>query len=220
MPPEVRAREAFGDLLPEVFSGEVLVKADYNNVVVALDEQDAEGRTDGRVDHLFLFVTLSPLIPPFTLSDAAAEIEYRPTGLRVLSHTKQRELELQINGAPPTPRPKQSVYSFTASRSGIHLYRYSGAAVKQLSLQDVSGEEAQLLTTLRDKSALLGPDSGSELGEFTPDPTAGSGSSSCNPSCSKSCAFGSCSAACIPGHCAKCECLGDPPTLFPSCFCA
>lgn len=219
-PPEVRAREAFGSLLPEVFSGEVLVKASYNKVVVALDEQDAEGRTDGRVDHLFLFVTLTPLIPPFTLSDTAAEIEYRPTGLRVLSHTRQRELELLIHGAPATPRPKQAVYSFVTSPSGIHLFRYSGQAVKQLSLADVSGDEAEVLATLRDKSALLNPDSGSEIGDFNPDPTDGPTSSTCKSSCSKSCDFGSCSAACVPGHCAKCECLGSPPSLFPNCFCA
>lgn len=219
-PPEVRAREAFGNLLPEVFSGQVLVKASYNKVVVAVDEQDDEGRTDGRVDQLFLFVTLVPLIPPFTWSDPAAEIEYRPTGLRVLSHTQQRELELLIHGSPATPRPKQSVYSFVSSPGGIHLYRYSGPAVKQLALADVSGDEAEVLTMLRDKSAALNPEAGSEVGEFNPDPTDGPTSSTCKSSCSKSCAFGSCSASCIPGHCAKCECLGNPPSLFPNCFCA
>lgn len=220
VPPEVRAREVFGNLIPEVFSGGVLIRADFSHIVVAMDEEDSEGHTDGRVDHLFLFETLQPLLPSFTLRDAVADIEYRPTGLRILSHTQKREIELLILGTPSAPRPKQSVYSFQASRAGIHLYAYSGKTVGQLTMEDVSARETDLLTRLQEKSALLDPGSSSDLGEFDPDPTDSPSSSSCKPSCSKSCLFGSCSAACIPGHCATCECLGDPPKIFPNCFCA
>jgi hypothetical protein len=201
----------------QTLRGDVLVRAEDNRVVVALDEADADGDTDGRVDRLFVFLTLEPVLPPVHLRDSWAEIETRPMSFRVIAHTEKRELDFLMHRTPRFPLSKSAEYPVRSFEFGLNLYRYSGKYLNALSLEDVAdrGDEA---LRIAEKSAALDPDSGTEIDDFNPDPTDSGAGSSCQPTCSKTCGLGSCSAACNLLGCAKCECLGDPK-VFPSCGC-
>ena len=211
--PAERARTGYGRLVPEVLTGEVLVKTYHNEVVVAVDEAGPDGQGDGRVDHLFAFTMLVPDIVPSSFWDPAAEIELRPTGLHLFAHTQQREIELLMYGVPPALRPKASLYSHRVFEAGLHLYRYSGAVVGEVSLTEVEQRGREIFTSLRQREKQI-------IAQHPepPDPEAGG---TCQSSCStRGCNAGACSAACLPGYCAKCSCVGDPPPTYPSCFCA
>ena len=211
--PAERPRVA-GDLAaPERFSGEIVVKTYYHEVVIAVDEADSAGRTDGRVDHLFFFTMLVPDVVPGTFWDPTAEVEIRPAGLRVLAHTQQRELELLMNGAAPPPGPLAASYSRQVFEAGIELYRYSGAILGDLSLADVEQRGREILGSLRQNEKQITPQN--------PAPPETEGGGSCAPTCTThGCDAGACSAACLSGYCAKCSCLGSVPPTYPSCFCA
>ena len=211
--PAERARSGYGRLVPDTFTGEILVKTDYNDVVVALDEAGPDGRGDGRVDHLFFFTMLVPNVVPSSFRDSDAEIALSPTGLRLLAHTEQREIELLLHGASPSPRPKDSLYSRRVFEEGLHLYRYSGAVVGDLSLEEVEQRGREIFASLRQGEKQIVPQH--------PEPADPDAGGSCRSTCTSSgCGAGACSAACLPGYCAKCSCLGELPPTYPSCFCA
>ena len=209
--PAQRLRGEYGRIAPEVLAGEVVVVSDVSQVVVAVDQTDDKGRTDGRVDRLLFFFTPQPIFSPISLRDPAAEIQIRPDSLRVLSHTDQREIEMRLSGVAPTPHVQDSPYALQTLPYGVQLYGYSGAVVREFSLADVQERGLQLLSDLRARSEKLAPSNPTGPGDGD--------SGSCTRSCSKTCRQGACATACQAPSCAHCQCLGNPED-FPSCYCA
>lgn len=211
------AAEAGQGTATQTLRGEVLVRAEEHKVVVALDEADAEGNTDGRADRLFVFLTLEPVLPPVHLRDSWAEIEVRSMSFRVVAHTEKREFDFLMHRTPRFPLLKDAGFPVRTFDFGLNLYSYSGKYLNTLSLEDVATHGADAVGLAEENAT---SDSGSEakIDDLNPDPTDSGSGSSCRSTCSKTCGLGSCSAACNFLGCAKCECLGDPK-VFPSCGC-
>lgn len=64
LPPRASARVTYSALVPEVLSGEVVLKTEVTKVTLAIDVAGPDGRGDGRVDHVFSDLTLRPIFNP------------------------------------------------------------------------------------------------------------------------------------------------------------
>lgn len=192
----------------ETYFGEAVVRAEEGLIVVSLDEPEAGGKSDGRVDHIFSLRSLPPIVEPIALWDPEAEVEVRPDGLRVVLHQHGQVLDFWLSGYEAGRRGKEHPsYTSQSFLDTLQLYRYSGGAVDRFFLIDT--ERASL------KDLASSPKS---VGPFIPEPDPDAGGTSCSSLCSKSCVGGACSATCNPAFCAKCTCTGDPAVL-PSCYC-
>jgi hypothetical protein len=210
--PGRRAQEREKEAPRKVFTGEAVLRTDLSTLVVALDEADENGRTDGKVDQVFSLWAVEALIYPLALRDPYTEIEIRGDRARIVLHSEQREIDLLMMGAEPDTK---TAYEAQTIRYATEFVRYSGARVQAYSLADFEAEPAAILKRLQGPRAAVAP-----AGAFTPPPAPDSGgSSSCKASCSISCTTGACSAACQPGHCASCTCSSEKPPSAPVCFC-
>lgn len=208
--PGRRAQER--EVSRKVFTGEAVLRTDLSTLVVALDEADPNGRTDGKVDQVFSLWAVEALIYPLALHDPYTEIEIRGDRARILLHSEQREIELLMMGAEPDSEP---VYPSQSIRYATEFVRYSGSRVAAYSLAQFEAEPAAILKQLQAPRAAFAP-----VDPLTPPPSpSGGGNSTCKASCSISCTTGACSAACQSGHCASCNCSSETPPSAPVCFC-
>jgi len=215
---------------PTVLSGHVVVRADEYRAVIALDEEDAAGELDGRVDHLFSVFALDLVLQHISLDDALGQVEYQQGALRVVLPTEKRELEFKVFTFDSAPWRDETIYPSQVFENGLQLFHYSGEVVQQMYLEDVMRLGTRLLSytdmadlrfPLEDHAVKANPwgEGKSIVEPFDPSPDPTDGTSGCNPTCKAPCAKGTCSASCRIGHCAKCACLTDPAGT-PFCTCA
>lgn len=200
----------------ETIRGEAVVRSDEVELVIAIDEADAEGNVDGKVDHL-LYMPVMDLIPvQLSLRDPAAEIQVRRLSVRALLPTLGKDLSFHMVDTReflPEALDMGAVLRLQRYTEALHLTAYQGQEVNELTLQEVERVGPAVVKMVR-------PPVEVDIAKITidplkPTPSPEAGGSGCKDTCSISCGTGSCSAACVPGHCAKCKCID----LTPSCYC-
>lgn len=201
------------------FSGAVVVRSDEDRLLVALDESDAKGRIDGRVDHLFYVSAVDFLLWPVSFRDASAEVVLRKQGIVVLLHGEKEEIRLRLFHTPEVADAKRPLYRTWRYETGVALAHYSGDRIQDLTLEDVEKREGRAIVRYAQGVSEDDSATATSVDPFFPAPAAEEGNSTpCKQVCTATCGTGTCAVSCAPGRCAKCSCIGDNPSS-PACYC-
>lgn len=207
------------DIEKRVFSGEAVARTDNGHLLLALDEADAKGRTDGRVDHLFYILSVDLVLWPLFFRDPSAEVVLRPENLVVRLHGQGEEVRLRIVDTQEIPEANKPSYTTRKYTEGLEFVHYSGDRVQELTLGDIEQRDGRAV--VKYIQGITEGDSATATAIEplfpSPDPEESS-STTCKQTCSTLCDAGSCRASCVPGRCAKCDCLGENPSS-PYCVC-
>lgn len=199
----------------ETIRGEVVVRSDEVELVIAIDEADAEGSLDGKVDQLFYMPVIDLLTSRLALRDPLAEVQVRRFSVRALLPTTGKDLSFHLADTRevlPEALDLGMVLERKRYREGLHLLRYQGEKVSELTLKDVERIGPAVMKTVLPPVDFDIEQLGIDPLKPTPEP--GEGGSTCSSSCSISCGTGSCAASCNPGHCAQCKCFSQAPTCY------
>lgn len=186
------------------FSGKAVLfmDTDRRRLVLGLDTFDANERTDGRVNHLFLFGVGETIESPILMKGRAL-VHYWHEGLRIDFPNERRSFDLIRTDTAPPAALGAAPFPVSRFARGTGVIHYSGPVVQAFSLDEMGP----------------GAEDSPIYEECLEPPCDGDIGGSCEPqSCTVACSGGSsCSASCSAGRRAHCSSESCPN---PICSCS
>jgi hypothetical protein len=136
----------------ETIRGEVVVRSDEVELVIAIDEADAEGNVDGKVDQLFYLPVMDLVATRLSLRDPLAEVQVRRSSVRVLLPTEGKDLSFHLvdtRESLPEVLDKGVVLERERYREALQLKVYERDEVGDLTLRDVERAGPAVVKSVR-----------------------------------------------------------------------